>query len=246
MAVDPPVLYNGFWVGLRATTNGLLYVNNPSDKHIHNAYEVRKYLRQQNYNDIAIAGVLGNMFLESGISPGALQNYGSSLSVLPNNGEHLADLDNVTMQAFCSTTVHRFGTGLIQWDILGTTNKIADFAIANNMLWYDGALQFMKLAQEYNHDVNVDPAHPLFWFGDYSYTWDQFINYNGTPANAADIFRVNRERGGDDTIQQRKDSATFWYQYFIDHPLPPVPPLKPSIICSIINKRKVIKSVYYS
>lgn len=224
MAVDPPVLIDGWWVGLRATTLGGLYVNNPSDKHINNAYKVRSGLRIQGYNDISIAGVLGNMFLESGISGGALQNYGSSLSLLPNNGEHLSELDNVTMQAFCSTTERKFGTGLIQWDVLGTTNKIADYAIAHNMMWYSGDLQLMRLADEYNHDVNVDPSHPMFWFGDYSYTWDQFINYNGTPANAADIFRVNRERGGDDTIQQRKDSATFWYQYFIDHPYqtPPV------------------------
>lgn len=238
MAVDAPVMINGWWVYLRILgyTSGT-----PTDKQIHNAYRVRAGLMQQGYNDVAIAGVLGNMQVESGISGGALQGISAHLAHLPNQGEHLADLSNsVIQQYWCSLSNSGYGTGLIQWDIKSNTNKIADFAIANNSDWYSGALQLYKLDTEFQHD-NTHPDHPLFWFGDYHETWAEYKQYAGTPENAADIFRVNRERGGNDSINERKQNARYWYQFFIDNPSPPV---EPWLLMCFNNKRKeVLKNV---
>ena len=236
MAVDAPVYINGWWVYLRSGL-GSTHLN-PSDKQINNAYRVRAGLQQQGYNDVAIAGVLGNMQVESGISGGALQGNNTHLAQLPNNGEHLADLTNsVIQQYWCSSSNYGYGTGLIQWDIRGSTNKIADFAIANNSDWYSGDLQLYKLDTEFQHDNN-NPDDPWFWFGDYRETWAEYKQYTGTPENAADIFRVNRERGGDDSITIRKENARFWYQYFIDHPSLPTP-----IWMLLTNKKKVRTNV---
>ena len=239
MAVDAPVLISGWWVYLRSGL-GSTHLN-PSAEQINNAYRVRTGLQQQGYNEISIAGVLGNMQVESGLSAGCLQNIGAHLAHLPHQGEHLADLTNLVIQQYwCSSNNYGYGTGLIQWDIRGNTNKIADFAIANNSLWYSGTLQLYKLDTEFQHDNN-NPEDPWFWFGDYHETWAEFKQYTGTPENAADIFRVNRERGGNDSIQQRKDNARYWYDYFIANPNPPV---EPWLLMCFNNKRKeVLKNV---
>ena len=63
---------------------------NPSDYQIHNAYKMRELLQQQGYDEKAIAGVIGNAQVESGISPGAIQK----VSALPNGAEKLSDVPN--------------------------------------------------------------------------------------------------------------------------------------------------------
>lgn len=220
MAVDAPVLYNGYWVYLRDSM-GSSHLD-PSDKQINNAEKIYQNLISQGYTAAAAAGILGNMQTESGLSPGALQNH---LSMLPNQGQHLDDLTNYVMLSYASRNDDGYGTGLIQWDSYTPTapagNVIASFAIRYDYEWYDGDCQLFRLQREfetdgqyhywdkYNHTPNI--------------TWAEFKNFTGTPEDAADIFRQCRERssGNPTGNQNRRDNARFWFDYFSGEPPTP-------------------------
>ena len=91
MAVDSPVLYNNAWVYLRDTMGSL---SDGTAKMQNNAALLYNILRVFGYSLPAAAGVLGNIQIESQLSPGAL--YGD-FSQLPGGGEHLAQLPNTAL-----------------------------------------------------------------------------------------------------------------------------------------------------
>lgn len=230
MSVDAPVLYNDWWVYLRYSM-GSTHLN-PSTKQIHNAEKIYQGLIAQGYTIQSACGILGNMQTESGLSPGALDSH---LSTLPNNGEHLADLTNTVMLNYASPNDSGYGTGLIQWDSYGTAhlphgNVIASTAIRNNMQWYDGDLQLLRLNNEYQYDPSggggISGETYTFWYpGNHNprTTWQQFKNWTGSVSEATDIFRQCRERSSGDPTgnQNRRDNAQYWYDYFSGGPTPP-------------------------
>ena len=232
MAVDDPVLYNDWWVYLRYSM-GSTHLN-PSDKQKHNAEKIYYGLIAQGYTLEAACGILGSMQTESGLSPGALDGH---LSSLPNNGEHLADLTNTVMLNYASPNDSGYGTGLIQWDSYGTAhlphgNVIASTAIRNNMEWYDGDLQLLRLNNEYQYDPSggggISGETYTFWYpGNHTprTTWAEFKNWTGSVSEATDIFRQCRERSSGDPTgnQNRRDNAQYWYDYFSGGPTPPTP-----------------------
>ena len=222
MAVDAPVLYNDYWVYLRDSM-GSSYLN-PSDKQIHNATKIYNALIAQGYNAQSACGILGNMQVESGISPGALQRH---LSTLPNNGEHLADLPNSVMINYCSQNDDGYGTGLIQWDGYTNTapagNIIVSFAERYGYIWYDGDCQLFRLQREFETDSTYH-----YWYSNNTnppVTWAEYKVYPGTPEQCADIFRKCRERSSGDATgnAHRRENARYWYEYFVG-PVPPTPP----------------------
>lgn len=224
MAVDAPVLYNGWWVYLRDSM-GSTHLN-PNEKQILNAYKMRTALQQQGYCAKAIAGVIGNAQVESSLTTGAIQKW----SALPNNGEILSECTNAYMlQHYSGMTAggQGYGLGLLQWDRFSSTyrtNDLLGWTNANGFLWYDGDGQMARLAFEYDHNAQYG-----FWRLNYGseITWDvyknietsQFSSYS--PGECANVWRACWEVGGDDSQQARRDNAEFWYQYFIDHPNPP-------------------------
>lgn len=223
MAVDSPVLYNGYWVYLRYSM-GSTHLN-PNAKQITNATKIYNNLISQGYTKQAACGILGNMQTESGLSPGALDRH---LSSLPNNGEHLSDLTNSVMLGYASPNDSGYGTGLIQWDSYTNTspagNTLVSFAIRYNYQWYDGDCQLYRLKREYETDSQYH-----FWVSTNhtpAITWSQFKAYNGTPSGAADIFRQCRERSSGDPTgnQHRRDNAEYWFNYFSETPPTPEPP----------------------
>lgn len=241
MAVDDPVLYNGWWVYLRFM--GSTYLN-PTDKQIHNAYLIRSALKEQGYTDVSIAGIMGNWQVESGLTPGALDTH---LSTLPDNGEHLASLTNEVMLRYCNygdPSERGYGTGLAQWDrgvssAFPQGNVIASFAIRNNMQWYDGDLQMMRLEAEYQADL-ADPG--LFW----KYNWGQLSwqDYKNIPNGdspidqsweCADIWASCFEVSDADpeNRRRRKANAGAWYLWFKEHPLSVIQ------ICTLFANRRM-------
>lgn len=231
MAVDSPVLYREIWVGLRHGTLGPNY-GGASDYQKHNARQFYHFLRVLGYSAAAACGILGNMQTESGLSPACLENNTAHLAQLPNNGEHLSDLTNTVMLGWHDPTdpqhVKGYGTGLIQWDGYTTTapagNQITSFATRYDWYWYDWYTQILRLEAEFLLDpsgwggINGQTTH--FWYyevvnGVYHYTmsWADFKNFSGTAADAADAFRINRERSSSDGAQHRRDNATYWYSY---------------------------------
>ena len=222
MAVDSPVLINDWWVYLRYSM-GSTHLN-PNEKQIHNATKIYNALIAQGYTSVAACGIIGNMQTESGLSPGALDQH---LSSLPNNGEHLADLTNSVMLNYCSSSTSGYGTGLIQWDSYTTTapagNTLVSFCIRYGYDWYDGDGQMFRLQREFETDSTYH-----YWYPNNhtpAITWAEFKSFSGTAGEAADIFRQCRERSSGDPTgnQNRRDNASYWYNYFGSGPTPPTP-----------------------
>ena len=220
MAVDSPVLYNNAWVYLRDSM-GQSY-GGASDKQQHNAELFYNLLRVFGYSHTAACGILGNMQTESGLSPGALSG---PFADLPNDAEHLTDLTNNVMLNWTGAGAHAIG--LIQWD--GTSSQtpagaqIPSFAIRYDLQWYDWELQLFRLEMEYIYDPSgwggVNGTTYNFWYpvsGTASITWANYKNFSGTAADAADYFRLYRERSSDSPtgIQHRRDNAAYWASYF--------------------------------
>lgn len=218
-----PVLINDWYVTPNPTSMGSTHLN-PSSEQIHNATKIWNELKAQGYSDAAAAGVLGNMQQESGLSPAALDRH---LSSLPADGTDLSLLTNAVMLGYGQKGVRGYGTGLIQWDAYNNDpnyppegNQIVSFAIRYGYDWYDGDMQLYRLQVESNNPSK-------YWYSNSSaqyVSWEDFKNFTGTPERAADIFRIFRERGGDDSIQIRRDNARYWYNYFGGTPDPPTPP----------------------
>lgn len=219
MAVDAPIIYNGCYVYLRDNM-GPSY-GSANDMQKHNAEKIYDLLRIFGYSHIAACGILGNMQTESGLSPGALSGQ---TSALPNDGEHLSDLDNNTILNWTGTGAHAIG--LIQWD--GTTSQspagsqIGSFAIRYDLNWYDWELQIFRLEMEFIYDPSgwggVNGTTYNFWYpvsGTAAVTWEQYKAYTGSAGQAADYFREYRERssGSPSGNQHRRDNAEYWASY---------------------------------
>lgn len=229
MAVDAPVLYNNWWVYLRYDI-GSTYLN-PNDMQVHNAYLIRAALKQQGYTDVSIAGIIGNWQVESGLTPGALDTH---LSVLPDNGEHLALLTNQVMLGYCNYSIPNergYGTGLAQWDrgvssAAPQGNVVASFAIRNNMQWYDGDLQMMRLEAEYQADL-ANPGY-IWKYNWGQLSWQDYKNIpdGDTPIDqaweCANIWASCFEVSDADPAHRRRRMANagYWYLWFKEHPIP--------------------------
>lgn len=225
--------YNNWWVYL-SYKMGSTHLN-PNEKQIWNAHRVYNELISQGYNRAAACGIIGNMQLESGLSPGALQS--GKKSQLPNSGTKISTLTNNVILGWHdeSLSVRGYGLGLIQWDSNTNNspvgNTIASFAINNNMQWYDGSLQMLRLKFEYEHDKSGgnQPTAYSFWYpSNYKIsgegvTWKQYKTGFNDPEKCADIFRACRERSSGDKTgnARRRDNAKYWYNYFGTNPANP-------------------------
>lgn len=227
MAADPPVLYNNWWVYLRDMVGGQYGSShlNPSDYQIHNAYMMRAGLQAQGYDDHAIAGVIGNAQVESGISPGAIQKW----SVLPMGGESITECTNAYMLQYYRPTAggQGYGLGLLQWDRFSATyqtNDLLGWENANGYIWYEGDGQLARLDFEFQNDSIYG-----FWRNNYGgLTWADYKQIETTfphfnPGECANVWASCWELSSLDPTgrQYRRDNAEFWYQYFIDHPTMP-------------------------
>lgn len=246
MAVDPPVLFNDWWVYLRDMVGGTYGSShlNPSTYQIHNAYKMRAALKAQGYDDTAVAGVIGNAQVESGISPGAIQK----VSALPNGAETLADVPNSYMLQYYTPTAggQGYGLGLLQWDRYSSTyltNDLLGWENANGYTWYDGDGQLARLDFEYQNNTQYN-----FWRLNYGndVTWPFYKDIETNEptwdaGEAANIWASCWELSSLDPTgrQYRRDNALFWYDYFIAHPVEPG--IGNKILFFLFNRRKELK-----
>lgn len=220
--MDAPFDYRGCWVGLRATSLGVTS-GGASDMQKTNAKAIFNLLRIFGYSEQSACGILGNMQVESGLSPAALQTGHTNL--LPDNGEVFQSLTNAVITGWHGTSGGMgYGTGLIQWDSISNEtpagNVVGSFATRYNWYWYDWRMQIFRLEMEYIYDPSgwggVNGQTYTFWgpsVGTASITWANFKTFTGTPEDAADYFRLYRERGGASSIQERRNNARYWYNY---------------------------------
>ena len=148
-------LYNDWW--LTTDTGGSMGTTNTSgitSKQQHNAEKIYNYFSALGWSNSAIAGMLGNIQVESWLSPALIQ--GAHRSLLPNSASNLSDVPNSIMINFYDThygySNGGFGIGLVQWDGYTSTNppgqKLVSFAERYNLIWYDGDTQLYRIKRE--------------------------------------------------------------------------------------------------
>ena len=91
-----------------------------------NELVIHDYLRAKGLNEYGVAGLMGNLFAESGLNPRNLQNsYEKSLSM--NDNAYVTAVDNGTYTNFVYDKV---GFGLAQWTYWSRKQNLLNFARA--------------------------------------------------------------------------------------------------------------------
>ena len=181
-----------------------------TSKQEHNATKVYNYLSGLGWSLSAIAGVLGNMQVESWLSPGLIQS--AHRSQLPNSAANLSDVPNSVMINFYGNS--NYGIGLVQWDGYTSTapagQKLVSFAERYNLNWYDGDTQMYRIQREYEENIQFQSKT----ISGYTWTWNNYITTTKTPEEAAEAWRRCYEIGGDGSSARRQANARYWYDYF--------------------------------
>lgn len=232
-----PALINDFYMSTDSIIGPWSLVSySPTNEQLINANIIRSFFLNEGWTINAICGMLGCMQGESTLSPAYIQS--TNRYRLPNNAADIYDVPNSVMKNFFkeyySVQNRAFGIGLVQWD--GYSNvpvgagteqqqKMIAFAIANNIVWFDGWTQLYRLKSEWRYDVD-NATHIFFYPVRYSgitYTFDNFPTSTASANILAAAWTSGYERnaGG---VGYRADNALWWYNYFINAGAPAVIP----------------------
>lgn len=174
----------------------------PGDYQKHNMVKIYNYFSAYGWTLNAIAGMIGNIMVESSCNPGCAE----STSV---------DWDNPS--TILSTSK---GLGLTQWT---PARKYYNWAIDNNLDPLQGDSQCARI--EYERENNKQ------WSLDNlgHHTWEQFVTSTESPETLARVFLWAYERPQKPDVSQRQRNARWVYDYLSNiSPDPPEPPTPPS------------------
>lgn len=102
------------------------------------------FLKQNGFNDFAIAGLMGNLFAESGLKPTNLENtYNNEFNL--SDDEYTEKVDNGTYTNFVKD---RAGYGLAQWTYWTRKQNLLNFAKSKNKSIGDLEMQLEFLIKE--------------------------------------------------------------------------------------------------
>lgn len=215
-------LVNDWWMTTnRGGTMGTTNTSGITDKQQHNANKIYTYFNSLGWSLSAIAGMIGNMQLESWLSPALVE--GTHRSQFPNSAADLSDVPNSVALEHYDHNNHSasgYGLGLVQWDGYTSTSpaghKLVSFAIRYNMNWYDGDTQIFRIKREQETDIQWSPAT----IGGVRWTWANYPTNNETPEQSAYIWRLCYEVAAAGTDETRQQNARYWYEYFAGGPHP--------------------------
>lgn len=208
-------LINDWWMSTD-TLMGSTNTSNVTSEMIHNATKVMAYFRNDGWTDNAIAGMMGNMHLESTFSPALIQ--ATNRWRLPNSAASLSDVPNSVMIDFYKEHYNDpnrgYGIGLVQWD--GRTDtpppgqKLVSFSERYNLNWYDGDTQCFRLKRERETNIQWTPMTIMnvYW------TWEEYVHSEYDASDLGAIWCQCYEIADVGTILTRMANATFWYDYF--------------------------------
>ena len=200
-------LYNDWYVSAQWSDVGPSY-GSFSEEQKHNVDKIYAIFHALGWTDNAIAGMVGNMQVESGIDPAC--SY-------PKIGNTLADIDNTHAQNYPDNAY-----GLVQWKGRGTVdpanNQLVGYAIRYGYEWYDGDIQMNRLTWEYQEPAKF---HPMTVDGVY-YTFASYASSTSSPSVLAKAWMRCYE-GTYSVLSNRQSNAEYWYTYFQQGPTPPTP-----------------------
>lgn len=180
-------VYNGYWI---STDTYLTQAHRDE-----NAELIANYLLGLAWTKEAVAGVLGNMDVESSMNPALIEGRG--YHSLINNQQ-------------CLQIDANHGVGLVQWTGHTSTTpagqKLASFAIRYDKNWYDGDLQCFRLKREWDTGIqfNAGTVDGVY------YNWQLYVTSTNSPEVLAKVWQVLYERGGTDTTL-RQQKARYYY-----------------------------------
>ena len=200
-------LINDWWLSPEWSDVGQAY-NSASTEQQHNADKVYAVFHALGWTDNAIAAMVGNMQLESGLDPAC--SY-------PKIGNTFATIDNQHATSYPDNAY-----GLVQWKGRGSTdpnnNQLVGYAIRHGSEWYEGDIQMERMTWEYQ---NNQKFHAQTVDGVY-YTFSSFAASTGDPQQLAKVWMTCYE-GTYSKLPERKSNAQYWYEYFSGGPTPPTP-----------------------
>ena len=200
-------LINDWWLSPEWSDVGPAY-NSASSEQQHNADKVYSVFHALGWTDNAIAAMVGNMQLESGLDPAC--SY-------PKIGNTFATIDNQH-----ATNYPDNAYGLVQWKGRGSTdpnnNQLVGYAIRHSSEWYEGNIQMERMTWEYQ---NNQKFHAQTVDGVY-YTFSSFAASTEDPQQLAKVWMTCYE-GTYSKVPERKSNAQYWYDYFSGGPTPPTP-----------------------
>ena len=236
---------NGWWMSTD-TLMGSTDTSSIGSHMIENARKIYNYFTGKGWSLSAIAGMLGNIQVESTFSPALIQS--TNRWRLPNNASSLSDVPNSVMLNFYDSyyglSGGGFGIGLVQWDGYTSTSpagqKLVSFAERYNLNWYDGDTQTYRIFREYETNIQWQSAtiEGITW------TWSNYVTNTQTPEVSARIWQVCYEVADPGTLLRRQGNARYWYDYFTAHPHDEVQPWL-LLMSNNSNKKTVVKNVQY-
>ena len=191
-----------------------------------NARLIYSYFLSKGWSLSAIAGMLGNMHLESTFSPAYIE--GTHRSFLPNSAANLSDVPNSVMinfyDSYYGLSDNKFGIGIVQWSGYSSSaptpgQKLVNFANRYSLNWYDGDTQTFRIFREYETNIQWQSAtiNGIVW------TWSNYVTNTQTPEVSARIWQVCYEVADPGTLSTRQANARYWYDYFTAHPSQSIP-----------------------
>ena len=186
MASQNPTHYDGWWVELNIdfqTTDVRQFT--PEQVQIDNMNLVYDYFRRQNWTSNAIAGMLGNMMVESTVNPWNFQNgsldWNDPSAILADNG----------------------GMGLTQWT---PCRKYYQWALDEQLDPKSGTTMCDRIMWEYHNNKQWSLEN----YG--RHTWEDFVTSTESPSILADVWLWAYERPLDPDEQQRWANAEWCYE----------------------------------
>lgn len=228
-------LYNGFYIATD-TRAGPWHVSGGTvtQEQKDNANAIKSFLvNHLGWTINSVCAILGNMMGESTINPAYIES--THRSYLPNSAASLSDVPNSVMEnfydAYYGQSNRGYAIGLVQWD--GYTEsagvrrqKLVNYAIVNNMNWYDGWTQLYRLKFEHDKDSTYHFFQSVRVSGIY-YTFSNFVTSTTSVSDLTKAWSWGYERNSGGAGERIPD-AEYWYSYFTGPDAPqPITPLNP-------------------
>ena len=228
-------LVNGWYLATNARAGQ--WSGSISPEQLNNANIIRSFFLNEGWTINAICGMLGCMQGESTVNPAFIQ--ATNRSRLPNNADNLSDVPNSVMKHFFNAYYQDpnrgYAIGLVQWDGYshvplaggGTEDqqKMVAYAIANNIVWYDGWTQLYRLRSEQQHDAQTH-EHIFFQTKRVDGTDYNFENYpysTATPETLAKAWTLGYEVN-DGGAGYRPENARRYFDLFTGVDAPDIIP----------------------
>lgn len=178
-------LYDGWYVELNVywrTTDVRIY--DPSDEQIYNMNKVYDYFIAQGWTPNAIAGMLGNMMVESTVNPWRFQNANL-------DWDHPGDI-----------MTDNGGMGLTQWT---PCRKYYDWAVLSQLDPKSGTSMCDRIKYEQDNNLQWSLDNIL------QYTWSDYVSSTETPEMLARVFLWAYERPLSPDVSQRQANARWCF-----------------------------------